>query len=443
MKTFKHHITHLIITLIVTSACTIHAASVELKNGDILSGKITSFDQKTLSLTSSSANENLQIKSSNIQRVIINNKLEEKTKHNERITLINEDIIPCEVISVDQEKVNISTWYAGNFTIPRKQIQQIEFGINDQLVIYRGDDDLSNWSTRKGPWSKPSASSIAINRSGTLARKFDLPTNVRISYKLSWRGSPPNFAFRFCGATDSPSSKQDTYEFTFNVAGMQIRRHTRKSTTGTPLVSDSSLKPTVFNGRSVNLDFYVNRDAGLITLLIDGTQIGTWRDMFEATDGGYIKFENRDKNSQLTFSNILIANLKTGILPRHREPIEKSELDVFLDSTGDIYSGNILSLIKNDSGKRTMLIKPTNASAPFNVPENRISLLRFSNESKTNTPKKNAFLAMLPNYGEIKLTNPQINNNFLETRHPILGKCNINLKAISRLQTRLTQENEK
>ena len=76
---------------------------------------------------------------------------------------------PCQVLSLDDNQLKISTWYAGDFVIPRKQIESLQFGIRDQKIIYRGIDPVNDWSTHDGRWSK-SGNTYTCQGSGTLAR---------------------------------------------------------------------------------------------------------------------------------------------------------------------------------------------------------------------------------------------------------------------------------
>ncbi|MFK7908999.1 MAG: hypothetical protein AB8F34_00195 [Akkermansiaceae bacterium] len=409
----------------------VHSASIELKNGDTLSGKISAFTPETLTLASKVSYEPLQIDSNVIQSIVFDDNTKDVDVHGEKLTFSNGDTIPCKIISLDKENLKISTWFAGEFTVKRSQIRAIQFGVGEQQVIYNGKDELSDWTTREGSWSKLSDGTLSCRGSGVLARKFDLPTNLRIKYTLAWKGTP-NFAFRFCGENKSATTKQNTYEYTFNNAGMQIRRYVGSSDSGAPLVN-IPLKPTNFSGKNLKLDFHINRASGMVTLFVDGTKIGSWPDSFDQSTGNFIIFNNRSSKNTVTLKGIVISDMNDGALPRHRESIDKSKSDVFLDSTGDIYSGTILSLEKEGT-KRVMKLKRDASSKPFKVPENKISSLSFSQAEDLPDFEDGDFDAIFESSGQIQLSNPKFTDGFVEATHPILGKLNVDIKAISQLK---------
>lgn len=433
MKISKHITRCLPIVLAILapfSASGLDAASVELKSGDTLSGEISAFDEETLTLLSQLSPEPLQINSQAIQRIVFPNNARNKGTHGERLTLLNGDTIPCQVHSLDDKQLHFSTWFGGDFTIPRSQVRGIRFGANEQRVIYGGTGRLEDWTTRRGAWTQADDGAFTCRGSGALARKFDLPRNLRISYTMAWKGTP-NFAFRFCGENKSHSTKQDCYEFTFNSAGMQLRRYA-DGNTGAPL-ANPPLKPSQFRGRSVQLDFHVNRDVGKVTLFVDGTQVGSWPDTLEMSEGNYIIFNNRSSKNSLTFKNILVTDMHDGSLPRHREAIDKTKSDVLLDSTGDVYSGKILGIAKRNV-KRFMRIKSDEDSKPFEVPEHRISALSFATAADIPEPPENTFAASFQAGGTIQLAEPKFAQGFVTANHPVLGQCKIDLRAIKQIK---------
>ena len=436
MTIFKHKITCLL-GAFISCAPWAQAETIELVNGDTLSGEVRSLTKETLTLVSPVSYQPLKINSEVVKSIFFTKDQAEKATHGERLTLSNGDVIPCQVLSLDDNQLKISTWYAGDFVIPRKQIESLQFGIRDQKIIYRGIDAVNDWSTHDGRWSK-SGNTYTCQGSGTLARKLELPENLRISFVLAWKGSP-NFAFRFCGESDSATTKQDTYEFLFNSAGMQIRRYEDNNQPGAPL-ANIPLKPLAFSGRKANIDLHINRKEGIVSLFIDNNQIGSWPDPFKTSHGNYIIFNNRSSKNQLSFTDITVTGINDGTLPRHREAIKKAQSDVMIDSTGEKLSGNILRINQGESNKRSVHMKLKFDSKAITIPDRRVSSLFFSQPEQTVKSPKASFIAMLVLNGQLQLSNPRFLDGAIEAKHPILGSCKIDAKALIQLKKPTTQK---
>lgn len=415
----------------------VSADSIELHNGDTLSGTIQSLEKGLVILRSPLAYAPLEIKAESISKISFPEQAEGNPVHTERLTLANNDVIPCKVLSMDKEQLHISTWYAGKFSIPRTNIRALQFGLSEEKTIFLGNDDPAQWSTRDGSWSF-SGTSYTSNGTGTLARKLDLPENLRINFNLAWKETP-NFSFRFCAENDSPTTKQDTYEFLFNSAGMQIRRYENAKQPAAP-IANISIKPRSIASQSINVDLRVNRAEGLISLYIDTKLIGTWPDPFATSKGEYIIFNNRtSRKTSCIISDIRVMSLNDGSLPRHREKADIAQSDVLIDSEGEKMSGTLQSISAGETNKRTVTFNVKHAANPLRVPDRRISTLLFAQPEDTPKFSKSTFTAMLDGGGQIQLENPKLVDGKLTSIHPILGPCIISPKALSHISQSATK----
>jgi len=418
--------------LCLSSSFSIQAETVELKNGDILSGDINSLDKDRVALNSPLASNALEIKTESIDRIVFPDQDKDTPTHTERLILTNSDVIPCNVISMDDKNLLISTWYAGKFSIPRTSIHSLQFGISEDESIYKGQDGLSQWSTREGNWTL-SDSNYSCRGAGTIARKLDLARNVRFNFDLSWK-EKPNFVFRFCAENDASMTRQDTYELLFNSAGMQIRRFENSKQPGVPL-ADIPIKPHSVSEQSLHIDLRVNRGSKLITLFINGKEEGTWPDPFAESKGNYIILNSRSsKDGTCMISNLQVSSINDGSLPRHREKNITTKTDVLLDSEGEKISGSITSISEAEPNKRKITFAANYSANPIQVPDRRISTLFFAQSEKDVPPSPTTFTAMLAGNGAIQLENPILKNDQMLCQHPILGSFNINIKALAHIK---------
>jgi hypothetical protein len=403
--------------------------TVELSNGDTLTGTIQSLDEGLVILRSPIAYAPLKIKAAAISRMDFSEEAKGNPAHTERLTLSNNDVIPCKLLSMDEKQLHISTWYAGKFSIPRTNIRGLQFGLTQEKIVFIGKDDPSKWSTRDGAWSF-SGTTYTASGTGTLAQKLDMPENVRINFDFAWKESP-NFAFRFCAEKDSPTTKQDTYEFLFNSAGMQIRRYENSKQPAAP-IANIAIKPSSIADHKVNIDLRVNRTEGLVSLYVDDKLIGTWPDPFTTSKGNYIIFNNRTSlKTSCLVSNITVTGLNDGSLPRHREKTAIVQTDVLIDSEGEKISGSLTSISAGDTNKRTIILDVKHSPNPLRVPDRRISALLFAQTGDAPVFPKSTFTAILDGDGQIQLENPKLIDGELTIIHPILGPCTLSPKVLS------------
>jgi len=430
-------------SLALVALCTLpskaRADVIKLLNDDLITGDIIALTDTAAVIKTPIAAAPLKVSSSAIKRMTFASEPENTKSHSELITLANGDALPCNVLSMDKENVNIATWYAGNFQINRKNIRSLRFGLSEEREIYTGGDAVGHWGSTKGTWTL-SDGVYNSKGSGVLARELDMPENVRIRFDFAWK-EQPNFVFRFCSESDSATTKQDTYEFTFNSAGMQIRRY--QDTQRSAPIANIDLKPHAVEAKKINLDFRINRSIGALTLYIDGKKTETWHDVLETAEGNHIIFNNRSSSSNTCIiSNILVSDWNDGSPTRHLTKIGPTDVDVLLDNEGDKRSGHIASIKKKDEDHRTIQFDTKHSSKPLMVPDHRVSILYFA-QAKTEPFPKPVFTAELTGYGNMQLEQPLIKDGKVSTKHPILGNCTIDPKMIASIYQSKSSEKNK
>jgi hypothetical protein len=220
---------------------------------------------------------------------------------------------------------------------------------------------------------------------------------------------------------------------------MQIRRYQRNAKNPAPL-AQIELKPSKFERRNIKLDFHINRKEGLITFYVDDKKIGTYPDQLEKSIGEYIIFSNRARQNQITIKNLTVKDLNNGGALRFYETSKKIVSDTFLDSDGNIRSGEIFKISRAENKKRIMLMKGKFNASPLSVPDHRISLLSFTQKDNSPHFPESNFVATLLQNGQLKLSNLELIDGYLEAVHPILGNCKIDIKALLSLSKQANQK---
>ena len=425
-----------IITISALALCSLQADVIELTHGDLLSGTIVAMSGESVTITSELSPKPLEIGSANIRNIIFDNLEAASQQHQELITLGNGDSIPCDVIKLDDDKLKISTWYAGNFDIPRQDIHSIQFGIAEEKIIYLGTDPLTEWTTRKGQWKQSDEKGYACQGLGTLARQLELPENLRIKFTLNWKNMP-NFVFRFCAENDKSTTQQNAYEFSFNSAGVQLNR--RLNSQATSELTRIDLNPYDILNHELNVDIRVNRKIGKITLLLDGIERGSWMDPLDTANGNYILLNNRaNQGLGCYIGNLRISEWGEGSRQTLQSKLIQKKKDILIDTEDDQYQGHITSISKASPNKRTVLFDSEHDETAMKVPDRRISALIFAKLNDEDTQTDLHYTAQLVGGGIIQLGGPKLTEGKISFTHPILGTCTIDTTMIIRIITQKT-----
>lgn len=446
----KTHCLTLAITLSLQALVTNVALAdkIQLIDGKTLSGDLQKLTQETVVLKSAMAEKPLQISASSIKSITFPNRgnPDGLMAHGEKVTLANNDTLPCKIISMDQTHVLVTTTYAGEFNILRSDILALKFGVRNEKVVFVGDQDPGQWSNVEGTWEKPDRDENSYVGTGSLAQKIDLPENLRIKFTLGWNGEkPPNFVLRFCSEQNSAITKQNTYELSFNSAGMQIRRYLSSTQPSVVIANIPTIRPQSYPENKAEIDLQVDRQEREISLNINSEHVATWPDPFDAPTGEHIIFNNRSKElKSCIISDILVTSLADNALPRyHADKTAPTTTDLLIDSEGERISGKLTTITADPSGKRSVKIITKHTPTELRIPDHRISSLSFAKTDKESAYPETSFTLELGENGNLQLTKPEFIDNKVSFTHPILGKCELSSASITRIKRTDPQADEK
>ena len=429
--------------IITSLASHVDADTIKLSNGDALTGTLQSFDQNLAVFQSTMAASPLQIKSASVSKITIPraNIKHANSAHAETLTLANNDVIPCNVISMDEMQLLVSTNYAGEFSIPRSNIRSLEFRTLRDSPIFLGKEDPKLWTSQTGGWLL--YNNNTYHGKGSLTQKLPLSENIRIKFGLSWRDTP-NFVFRFCAENDTATTKQDTYELIFNSAGMQIRRYQNEHQPSALLADIKAINPNLLNQNFIKIDLRVNRSENLLTLYVNSELVGTWRDPFDKSTGNHIIFNNRSKElKNCILTDIIVTASSEFALATYHDKTSAAKTDLLIDSEGEKISGILRSISGPKANKRRIIFDLKHATEPLKVPDHRVNIVLFAKPDHLPSFPEATFIASLTDGGHLKLDKPKLVDGKLSISHPILGPCTLSPGSISSITRRSANPDKK
>lgn len=428
------------ITLVMSAANSSRADTLTTTDGDKLSGTTQSFRSDVIVFQSPMSNSPLLIRSNSLDEIKFPHTNEQKPLHTELITLTNGDSLPCNITSMNQGQLKLSTWYAGDMKVHRSNIRSILFGIEERKVIFLGNEPPTRWTSHGGDWAL--TNDTEYKGTGYLAQEVQLPKDGRCKFDLSWQ-QRPNFVFRFCANEgtnrNAVQTKQNTYEFVLNSEGIQIYRYPDQKTGPSRLMSlnaiDESLKTSLKN-KKINIELQFIRSENLLVLRIDSQLKGYFEDPLPVPEGNYIIFNNRSSQpADCVISNIEVTSYTNNAQPRF-DPENKAatKTDILNDSEGDSISGKFVSIQGDNSDQLVVTLDIKHSKEQVQVPERRLSALSFARDENADTTSTGNHILTLQGGGKLHVNLPKLTSSHMLVEHSILGPLQISRKSLQSIK---------
>jgi len=307
---------------------------MEFLNGDILRGTFLSYDSKNgVRWQHASIKQVLSVKPQGLARIRLQRPHPSKPgKTSAYVKFINGDELAGDLISLDEEKMTLETWYAGTLSIPRSALASIVFGVGKFGVIYEGPTSADGWVTKSSanaavfarniqiingvvvaggqqqPSDKPTGWQFKDDAfycigNGTLGRDVKLPPLVNIEFDIAWRGVP-NFAVHFYTDSLDANWGNNAYVLQFSYRNAYLRR--QSPNTGGNNLGSVEL-PDFAQRAKARISIRCNREQKSIALLVDDVLLKQWIDTGNLGGQGTGLLFWQQSQSALRISNIRIT----------------------------------------------------------------------------------------------------------------------------------------
>ncbi|MGC4014589.1 MAG: hypothetical protein QM755_08765 [Luteolibacter sp.] len=403
------------------------ADEIEMQGSSKLSGKVVAMNANgSVQIESPMAAEPLDLRPGVVKRVLFTDAKDIPMPGSTRLTLVNGDVLPCELKSLDAQTMTVSTSFAGDIKVPRTIITSMDLGVHDAKTLYEGPAGLDGWTNDK--W-KALENRFFCTGSAKMSRSFDLPAQYSLRFTLSWRGNP-NFQTTFGDVPDSDSPTMSRYAFLFNNGGIELRRlgGSRASTTLIQLSKDRS--PDSFPNSKMDVEIRVDRTQATLWLLIDGVVEGRRADPIkEPPAGGGLSFSsNAGGDTEVTLTNLRLLSWDADG-DRHRtEERGAPGSDTLILAEGDRYSGELEEIHPGADGKAILSFKSPVLEQPMNIPARKVSTVFFKDPPKGDAAAPSPFLVKLQGGGSVQADGCTFLRN--QHRHPACQARNPDAQAL-------------
>jgi len=407
---------------------------VILKNGDRFFGSVTALSDGRVEMLSPHSEAPLAIKSGELASLNFKEKdRSDLPTHAHQLNLRNGDVIPGKVTGLDAEVLKFETWFAGTLTVPRSQIKSVFYGITPQRLIYQGPNELKEWNENE-EWAFQNGT-LTSNSKSSAARDLDLPESFILRFQLQWQSSP-TVRVHFCTTAESGPDNTDGYYLDFSNRGIALNRALPPAKEGEPhrimTLGNSTKRSQDFANRQCSIELRVDRPSQRILFYLDDVFQGTFHDPHTAPQGGRVIFESISSvRHQISVSAIKLRAWDALTQRMRVEPRLDEKTDTLTTDDGDRYSGEILQ--RSSRGEASVIsVKSPLLPDPIEIPESRSSILYFA-EGSLPESKKGLFFLSLTTGGRLNLSRIQLGKTEVEGTHPWLGKLTLDRRIVSEL----------
>ncbi|GAA5496156.1 hypothetical protein Rhal01_02338 [Rubritalea halochordaticola] len=437
---------------------------LNFKNNDTLHGSFNGFSAEgKLVWTNQQAEKPISFATSEIRRVIFNKGLLTKPfTHTHTVTLINGDVLPCEILSIDESKCTIRTDYAGTLQINRNQVYNCEIQPHGQQVLYQGPFVEDNWKTvafkeeeedeSQKVWEYANFSWLNDGHTGAIINQnTELPDAFRMTFKAEMaRYSNIYLAFHANLSIPERKEEDDTKEHAYtksiteNFGSCLLLRITSGVTylsqysfddNGAPIVTkipttlgSTSARYSSEDYADTHFELRVDRQKKVVSSYADGALIAQWNlsDIGYEAKGNKFGFANLNGSNRISrISNIVMTpwnGIKDSALS-----LQNEQRDIALLNNGtDRFSGKILKLQDN-------VVTLKGPYAEMEIPTDQVKSLNFATEGFAKKDEARSNDVAFRFYGSGRLTANPVSGNEegVELEHPILGKLKLKYTYLS------------
>ncbi len=398
---------------------------------DRIQGEFLAYkDSKSFHWKHFDVKDSIVFSSKNIQTVKCSKYKTLSDKNNiSKIYLTNGDQIIGKIVSMNEDILQIETWYAGVLKINRPMIKNIFPNSNKKDTVYSGfspEDDWMQSAGRTNKWKKTSKGYISKGNSGYLSRNVDLPDNSRIDIDLSWK----NQIYMTIYLYNDSHSRGNAYSIEISGDYVNFNYHSRNSSRNRV---DQHYISNFYRRGKAKLTLLTNKSERKVMLLLDGNLVKSYKDSMNK--------EFMGKGRNLTFYNpnsypVLIKSLKVqewdGQMPNVKSMGGKaSKNDVIFLANKDKISGSVLKIAEG-----TILLKSEFAN--LSVPMDRVIKLQLSSDNKA-LARRNAddIKATFSHGGKITIDVEKIIDGMIFGKSENFGLIECKLEAFKQLDFNL------
>lgn len=359
-----------------------------------------------------------------------------KAAQTSMIRLTNDDMLEGNVISLDDSKLVIDTWYAGKVEIKRPMVKMLTPNSVSANVVYEGPNDLAEWTINKNmsqpSWKFKNGALLSINTYPIGKMIENMPDMADIQFEVSWKRYP---SFQFCFFTDNLQQYYGNC-YMIQVGGSSIYLQRYSQNGGSQNLGRLNIES--FNNNTISkarFNVMVDKKKKAFTLMINGQMVKQWSDPGNfAGMGNGILFQPQDSMG-IKVTGVRVSQWN-GQVPGAPDAATESKEDNIRLVNNDKVSGQIKSIADGN-------IKFATSYATMDIPVARAACMEFSQEKSERARRnKDDIKATFADKGLISMQITSLNKEKVTGTSENFGNMSIPLGALRRIEFNIYREKD-
>ena len=228
----------------------------------------------------------------------------------------NGDEVLGNLIALDEQRVQFSTWFNEQLSAPRGVLQSLAFLSPGFRILFEGPTTIAGWKLGRDPKAWKYRDGVFISDGvGVLGRDFGLKGSSRIEFDLQWNGTFSLIVPVYTSALDRFDYRSNSYMFYISRGYVSLQRV--QNGAGVRNLGQGQI-PEMQSKNRVQVEIRVNKPKAEMELYIDRKLVRKWRDTngFAATGSGMAFF------SQLNGPIVRVSNLRVSAWDGHSDPVQ-------------------------------------------------------------------------------------------------------------------------
>lgn len=412
------------------------ADEIRLEGEARLSGSVRSIDPTgAVGLESPLSPEVIRLKPGAVSKIEFAPGTDEGPRSTSLIELVNGDLLPAIVESMDEKSLTLTATDSGRLVIPRTALRSMQLGVRNRKVIYSGPKSLDEWSATGQNWTFVNKGLVA-NGPARAYRATEAPRQFIFKCSLKWQGSP-SFQIFFADPLKTATDPVDRYYFQFNAAGFEIKR---EAATGRRYhtIIPSTRTPDQLPANTVDVEIRVDRNSSRLELLLNGEHEGTGIDpVADAPPAGGISIvNNAPAGTNQEIRGVEIVEFDNARSRHRAEDRGDTSTDSLISRDDDRWGGHLTSIRPGKDGS-VFTFRSDFQADPLELQEKDVSTLFFASTTPEAAPpaeEAGSFILRLRGEGSLRVASCTFSGDAVAITHPLLGDMNIRRAGVAALE---------
>ncbi len=227
-----------------------------------------------------------------------------------RLRFFNGDDLFGSVASLDNDRLNFTTWFGRDLAVSRASVQSITFLSSNYTILYEGPSDTNGWifgNHYPGSWSFRDGV-FTSGLPGSLGRNFNLTASSTVEFDLAWSDSFELLVVIYGDAVDHLDFRNSSYLLEFTRDQVNLRHIASDAASLTRSLGSAPL-PVPPGKNKVRITIQSNQAEGTIAVFADNVLVKRWKDEngFHASGGGLLFQQQIMTGAVIKLSNFKIS----------------------------------------------------------------------------------------------------------------------------------------